>query len=601
MFFLPPIQVGRLAPNTGGPFSSIGTVNSLAGNFFLDDGNASPPISPTYYQIVTHSSDGVTNYSSTPSLTVGCIFLTAVPSNPLGYASLNWNSPFPVNTPAPSNIQYEVWVQKSGIWSMVQTLPYGVTNWSYEIVELCDEVLNFQIRLDFQIRLAVPSGCTFLSNIPSGIFRDLISPDIPVISSVSIDHSTSDAVINWEPSSAPDTKGYLLYRCQGSNPPTTVLIGTIMGHFNTQYIDMTANTAIGPVQYAIAAFDSCYLLTPPMVPASPIGDCNKSIYLQGPTYTNCEDFIRLNWQSYEGWELGVDTYTIYHGFSTSPPGPGNPITYTALATVSGNLTNYIHHGIPQQDGFNSYYIEGLAMQSGYTAQSNLQNVFVSYPTAPAYVYLGSASVINTDSTRITLDISATTFPHEYKLQRFGINSNQWIDIDAQTVSSSSQIEFVDKGLSNDVFSYDYRVVVKNGCGDMVDTTNLGRTMVIDGVANTDLFVNIVTWTEYGDWNNGVENYRIYREIDDNGIEELIGEINSAANQYYEDDVSNLLFTKGKFCYRIEAVESPSSPSGIDHTARSGEVCLNQEPVIWIPNSFVVGGKFFRGGRTQYHI
>lgn len=572
------------SPNTGGPFMSEGTETTLAGSSFLDTGNPAPPTAPTYYQIVTHSSDGTNTYNSSPSLTVGCIFLTAMPStNPLGFATLNWNSPYPVNTPAPAGIMYEVWMERGGTWSMVQTLPFGVTNWSYEIVEMCDEALKFQIRL------TIPSGCTFLSNTPGGIYRDLISPDIPTITSVTINHTIGRGVINWEPSAAADTKGYLVYKCQGTNPTTTTLIGTLMGQNTTQFTDMVTTTATGPVQYAIAAFDSCYLLTPPMVPASPIGACSRSIFLQGPNYTNCDDFVHLNWQPYDGWVFGVDNYVIYHGFSTVPPGPGVTITYTPIGTVSGNTFTFIHHGIPQQDGFNSYYIEGTASQTGYTAKSNLQNVFVTYPAAPAYVYLGSASVMTIDSTRITVDIAPTTFPHEYRLQRYGINSGLWMDISAQSVSATPFIEFFDKGLSNDVLSYDYRVVVKNGCGAYVDTTNIGTTMVIDGVANTDLFINLVDWTDYGDWDNGVASYRVYREIDDNGTEELVGELNPGANRPYQDDVSNLLFTKGKFCYRIEAVEAPTSPSGIEHTARSYEICVNQDPVIWIPNSFVVGG------------
>lgn len=569
---------------TGGPFAPVGTATNLSDNSFSYNTGVTPPTAPVYFQIITHSSDGINSYSSAASLVVGTIFLTAVPStNPLGYATLNWNSPYPTNTPPPAGIQYEVWMEKGGVWSMIQTLPFGVTNWSYEIKEMCDELLNFQIRL------SIPAGCEFLSNTPGAIFRDLISPDIPVISSVSVDVTTAFAIITWEPSLADDTKGYLLYNCQGSNPPTTTLIATLYGQFTNQYTDMLPNTAIGPVQYAIAAFDSCYMLTPPMVPASPIGPCNKSIYLQLPSYTNCDDFIRLNWQNYEGWQFGIDSYTVYHGFSVSPPGLGNPITYSPIATVSGNITTYTHFGIPQQDGYNSYYIEGTASQTGFIATSNLQNVYVTYPTAPDFVYVGAASVWSKDSTKITLTMDPTAFPHEFRLQRFGINSNEWIDVAVQNVSSSSQIEFFDSGLATDVFSYDYRVIVRNGCGDIVDTTNLGRTILTDAVANKEMLRNIITWSAYIDWETGVEKYNIYREIDDNGTVEWIGELGGTANRYYEDDVSQMLFTEGKFCYIIEAIEAGGSSVGVTHTALSNEVCVNQDPVIWIPNSFLVGG------------
>lgn len=568
----------------GGPYMGIGTVNSISTTSYLNTGNPNPPTGPTYYQIVTHSTDGTSIYNSSPSLTVGTIFLTALPStSPLGYANLSWNSPFPPSTPAPAGVMYEIWLERGGNWSQLQTIPYGTNQWSYEIMDMCDELISFQVRL------AIPAGCVFKSNIASGIYRDLISPDIPVITSVTIDHATSDAVIHWNPSSATDTKGYLIYKCQGSNPPTTTLIGTVMGHNNTTFTDLVTNTATGPVQYAIAAFDSCYLLTPPMVPASPIGPCNRSIYLQSLQYTECDDFIRLNWQPYDGWEHGVESYTIYHGFSTSPPNSGAPVSYTAVGTVNGSVGTFIHHGIPAQDGYNYYYVEGTASQSGYKANSNLQVLYVNYPTPPSYVYLSSVSVISNDSTLIQVDMDPTPFPHEFRLQRLSENQEEWMDIASQVVSATPQIEFIDKGLSNDVLVYQYRVIVKNGCGFTLDTTNIGRNMVLDAVVNSDVFINILSWTDYGDWNNGVENYRIYREIDDSGVLETIAEINGSSILFYDDDVSELLFTQGKFCYYIEAVEAPSSPSGIEHVSRSNKICLNQEPVIWIPNAFVVGG------------
>ncbi len=573
-----------VSPNPAGPYAPAGTTNSIGTTNFNYSTGIAPPTNPYYFKIITHSNDGVTNYASAPSAPIGTIYLVATPStNPLGYANLNWNSPYPTNTPSPPGMQYELWMERGGSWGLIQTMPFGVTNWAYEIVEMCDELLRFQVRL------ATPYGCSFLSNTPSGLYRDLISPDIPVITSISVDLNTEDAIINWLPSVAPDTKGYLIYKCQGNNPPTTTLIGTIMGHTNTQFTDVVTNTSNGAVQYAIAAFDSCYMLTPPMVPASPIGNCNRSIYLEATLYSSCTDYIRLLWQPYEGWENGVDSYTIYHGFSTLPPGPGNPISYTPIATVAGNVSTYTHHGIPQTDGYNCYYIQGNAAGNPYQATSNARNVFVSYPTTPSMIYLGAASVISNDSIKITVDITPTTFPHEYRLQRFGINSNTWIDIAAQTSTTAAQLEFIDKNLATDVFSYTYRIIVKNGCNSYVDTTNLGITMVLDGVANSDLFVNTLSWTSYGDWENGVSSYRIYREIDDNGIEELIGELTAGAYLFFEDDVSSLLFTQGKFCYRIEAIENPSSATSIVHASFSNTICLEQQPVVWIPNTFILGG------------
>jgi gliding motility-associated-like protein len=58
---------------------------------------------------------------------------------------------------------------------------------------------------------------------------------------------------------------------------------------------------------------------------------------------------------------------------------------------------------------------------------------------------------------------------------------------------------------------------------------------------------------------------------------------------WEDDVSGLLFSPGDFCYLVEATDALPGPSGGINYAFSNALCLTQEPVIWIPNAFLVGG------------
>jgi gliding motility-associated-like protein len=56
---------------------------------------------------------------------------------------------------------------------------------------------------------------------------------------------------------------------------------------------------------------------------------------------------------------------------------------------------------------------------------------------------------------------------------------------------------------------------------------------------------------------------------------------------FEDDVSDLLYTPGEFCYTIKANETPGF--NIAFNSFSNQRCITQEPKIWVPNSFVVGG------------
>lgn len=558
-----------------GPYSPLSTVAPIGTtNFNHVTSNAA--MTEIYYYLTTSSAAG----SSVSSDTLRSIHLDAIPSSlPQGYAFLNWNSPFLASANVPAGLNYEVWREyPAGNWTMVGTLPYGVTIWNYEI-SFCSEFLNFQIRLN------VPGMCTFTSNIDGDTFQDLVPPAIPVVASVEVDHISNDAVISWLASTSQDTQGYILYKC---NNNVLSIVDTVWGINNTQFVDILANTTVGPVSYLLAAFDTCYSGIPPSPNTSPTADiCNQSVFLNAVPYAICDDFIEINWTPYFGWEDGVESYIIYHSFVQSPLPPIGSIVFTPIDTVSGNETNYIHTSI-SLEGYNVYYVEAVATGTGFRAHSNIQTVLTPYPVPPDFVYLSSANVIGQQENEVTITIDPTNLTHDYQLQRLDINGGNWDDMITLSAVNQSELVFTDLAVNTDVFSNTYRVITTNQCADVIDTTNFGTTILLTGLANTDRSVNVLVWSAYGDWESGVQTYRVHRIIGDGGVDEVIAEI-STAGGYFEDDVSQLPFTEGKFCYRIEAVERPSNVTGILNSAYSNELCLSQTPVIWIPSAFVVDG------------
>jgi gliding motility-associated-like protein len=53
-------------------------------------------------------------------------------------------------------------------------------------------------------------------------------------------------------------------------------------------------------------------------------------------------------------------------------------------------------------------------------------------------------------------------------------------------------------------------------------------------------------------------------------------------------VGDLLNTPGEFCYRITAVENGNGYT-LPGLPESNRLCLTQEPVIWVPNAFLING------------
>ncbi len=563
------------ATQPAGPFSLLGSNSSLTNTNTTDPtvlGNAGP----LYYYVTTVDNTG----ESLPSDTIASIHLSAIPSTlPMGYANLNWDSPLNDGTPIPTGLEYEVWKEyPAGTWTMVGTLPYGVSNWQYEI-QHCSAFLNFQIRLQ------IPGGCSFVSNVAGANFGDYQPPTVPDITSISIDHTTNDAVVTWEPSFSPDCIGYLVYECDGNN---VLFLDTIHGRNNTSFVDLLINPALGPACYLLAAFDSCFSGFPPSPNTSTTADvCNCSVFLPNIAYGICDDQVSLEWSPYIGWPFGASYYNIYHASTPDITTPFNSLPFQWVESVTGAQLYYDHTGF-DINAYNVYYIEAVDTIGNHTAVSNLQAVFTPYPTPPDRMYLSSASVVDDTMIEVTASVGFTTDTHQYTLQRQDINGGNWEDIITAEDQSVNEVVLSDVTVHADVFSYTYRVICENQCGDIIDTTNQGISILSNGLADPQRLVNTVLWSPYGDWEIGVSNYRIYRTIGLDGTEELLATVPASARTY-EDDVAQLSNTPGEFCYRIEAVETPNSIFDTSFTAWSNRVCLSQNPVIWIPNAFVIDG------------
>ena len=162
------------------------------------------------YYLETNSNDG-TAQVSVPSDTICGIHLTLNVLGGGGIANLFWNAPR-VNTAAVTG-DYEVWLEfPAGTWNQVATIPHNPDNFNQNYQYIVDDCVA---TYGFQILYTAPSGCQFISNVATDDFEDLTSPDIPEVDVVTIDHTTNQYQVNWFPSTASDTQGYIIYEHMG--------------------------------------------------------------------------------------------------------------------------------------------------------------------------------------------------------------------------------------------------------------------------------------------------------------------------------------------------------------------------------------------------
>ncbi len=478
-------------------------------------------------------------------------------------AYLEWNEPWLPFGEDPNNLQFQVWMELTpGNWQML-------ANTGFEVLEYIHYVYNcLPVSLNFRITLETSTGCQFISNISGDFFRDSVFPQSGIVSAVEVD-ANGYALLEWQNSPSNDVQGYLIYRC--SNGLTTPIADVQNASGFIHYLAATTN---GPVSYSIAAYDACGNTDTTI--------CYTSAFLEVDDFQTCDEGVFMSWTPYESWQNAPSYYIVYSGYSSTAQFPGVSMSPIDTVYSLSHLDRFFQFGY-----YNMYRIEAVDTLTGFRAFSNYGKVFIPDYDPPIYLEIQSASVINTQKVEVTVGMTPTQLDFEYLLQRKETSSQGWDDVISFRVNSSSELVFTDEGRASDVFTYLYRVIVINQCGEPVDTSNTARTMLLNGESNTDELINILAWSPYSQWQEGVDSYRIYRKLKGADFE-LIHEVSGISSLFYQDDVSELVNTDGNFYYRIEAVESRSSV-GAPFKSLSNEINLSMEPIIWVPNAIVIGG------------
>ncbi len=546
-------------------FNLIAAINNYNTTNFIHNGANAQNGSVCYY-MVTKSFNGAT-LTSNQSEKLCTIYLEVAQSNPAGFAELQWES---WTTPPTSAIEYQVEMEfPAGIWNQIASLPLTEDSYNHE-VSSCGEFLNFRVNQSNSY------GCVNRSNIVGDFFDDTTAPEIPTVISVDVDSTSYQAIIEWTPAQAGDTDGYIIYQCLNG---FTLILDTIWGQNNTSYQNLTSTAgSVGPEGYTVASFDTCLVGTPPTPNTSPTSSsCQTSMFLTASWFP-CQDDVNLNWTPYLGWEFGVAYYEVY--------AKENGLAPQLLGIVDGNDTQFTHIGINLGSSY-TYFVKAFASINPFDAISSTFVLNVTIYQEPAYVYLASASVVQKDLVEIQLRMDSVPEPFYYILERRDAPDEDWETQFTQVANNVNYLQFFDYTAKTSEQSYEYRIQVDDACGDSITTSNIGKTIFLRGLANSSTFINTLTWSEYEVWDAGISDHTIYRTVDGYEEDNPVG-ISQGSVLYFEDDVYELLLTPGEFCYTVEATENTNF-LGFNATSLSNEVCVTQQPKIWIPNAFIING------------
>lgn len=529
----------------------LATIPLIATNSWVDPGVTQQ--NDYFIAVVSGCNGNTSRYSDT----VSNIYLDLTnPTN--GTAVLQWNDPLPTQGPNMESYYHIYREYPAGTWTMIDSVPYGL-NFYKDTIDICQAFLSYQIVLGNQ-------PCDFTSNAPGDDFEDMLTPAIPVITSVSIDTLTNELNLSWSENSQPDTYGYVIYTYNSSG--FLYELDTVWGIANTNYT-YSPDVTLGPLSYSVAAFDSCYTPSvPPTFQTSAKAEIHTTMFLETELLI-CSNEVELSWSPYIGWN-SVASYEIWgqivgedwelFGISTNP---------AFTASVEG-LKDYC------------FFIKAIS-DNGAISYSTKACLSIIAPTEPDFHYLKVATVNgNQIELRHLIDASSGVTAILFEKMNFAGVFEPLIQI---TVTSNN-VNYIDADVEVNRYSYTYRARLIDSCGRPGMTSNSAKTILLTIQKDDVRMLNYLNWNAYSDFDGEILGYNLYRGLD--GIFSGTPHASLLSSQRsYEDNLDSLTFT-GKVCYYVEAIEGDNLYNDPE-ISRSNSVCEVFEPILYVPNAFVPDG------------
>lgn len=156
--------------------------------------------------------------------------------------------------------------------------------------------------------------------------------------------------------------------------------------------------------------------------------------------------------------------------------------------------------------------------------------------------------------------------------------------------------FYDHNVKVDNTSYCYQLVMKDTCGNIGPNGKPSCSIVLKGVS--DPFEHRLTWLPYNYWDNGTQNYNLFRMDTENPYSKY-AEINSTTTKFVDD---HLNYESGKYNYYVEAIENLSdSASYFNAVSKSNQIELFQAPKVYIPNAFTDNDDSLNDAWSIHHV
>ncbi|MDX2002403.1 MAG: gliding motility-associated C-terminal domain-containing protein [Chitinophagales bacterium] len=434
--------------------------------------------------------------------------------------------------------------------------------------------------LDWYYTIAMEQNCVGSTSPQSSPALGEQLLDIPELDYVTV--TSSGVQVVWypvDPNSAVDSL-VIAYTdtTTGLQQPLDTLPSTA-----TSYLDITNNANGSSVTYTIKALDAC---GQPSI-YSPLE--HNTLFLDA-VVNNCLQQVTLQFNRYRNWpndtvsgyllEVSIDNGTPIDSSLGSPfqsglPSSARTSTIFNVAGLEGDSIVFRVVAV-HPDGVKRSYSNRIALP-------------LDILKSTAFNYMSFGSVTDTSVIDIAWIIDTVADIKDFIIKR-SQDGLTFTPIDTISADSNTLFErfYADSGIVASSGDYYYQVDSRDTCGFILSSTTV-RTIFLQGSANETN--NELTWSPFEMGRTYVLSYTIYQVKDDSVLVPLETALPSVNN--YTHQIADAVTNDGKFCYIVQAKCVLNLPDqdivSREFYSLSNVVCLDKDPVIWIPNAFVPAG------------
>lgn len=395
---------------------------------------------------------------------------------------------------------------------------------------------------------------------------DNLLPEPPVMQSVSVDGDNVQLV--WTPSPSPEVYAYMIYRLIGANVD---VIDTVFS--GNTYIDTDASPGQRSEEYYVLGLDQCgntSLFQPP----------HKTILLNARV-DSCNQSVLLDWNPYENWANGIGRQVVWLSLDGGP--------FVPVDTLSPATDIYSYIVATADEGLeHCFFLQAVENATGNTSNSNWVSVFPWVVSPMENLAIKNTTFTPAGPVRVdwvwkeSAEISTASI---WRASGDPANMSLLANI-TFTLPLNPAETFEDLGAPQDHGPLYYEIRTVDQCGLEARST-LGATIFLEGQTGNGSS-NQLSWTPWELENSLVLEYELYRIV--NGIPQFEAALDPSVTTY-TDQVDPENADEARVCYYLLARGGVYLPSDVNPpvVSRSNTVCLDQRPIVRMPNAFAPNG------------